>query len=373
MSTSGFDSPLSQRLLGVLSLPDSLCFHHETLPARVVFGAGTLARLPEEVARLQLRRVLILSTAGQRALADRVDALLGPLAADVFAGAVMHTPSQVTGTALALASRRQIDGLIAIGGGSAIGLSKALALRTDLPQIVIPTTYAGSEATPVLGETLDGVKRTQRSLKVLPETILYDVELTVRLPVHVSMASGLNAMAHAAEALYSADRNPLTSVMAEAALAALIDALPRIHSRPDDFDARAAALCGAWLSGCCLAAVGMALHHKLCHTLGGTFGLPHAETHAILLPHALAYNLPFAPEAQRILGRALHHDDPAIALEQFARRLSLPRALSQLGMSEAAIDQAADLAVRNPYPNPRPLEREALRGLLARAWAGDPP
>ena len=317
--------------------------------------------------------MLILSTAGQRAHADRVAALLGPLTTDVFAGAVMHTPVHVTEAALALASGLQIDGLIAIGGGSAIGLSKALALRTALPQIVIPTTYAGSEATPILGETLEGVKHTQRSLKVLPETALYDPELTVGLPVHVSMASGLNAMAHAAEALYSGDRNPLTSRLAEAGLAAFVDALPRIQSQPDDLEARSAALCGAWLCGCCLGAVGMGLHHKLCHTLGGTFGLPHAETHAILLPHALAYNLPFAPEAHRILARTLHGKDPAIALEQFTRRLSLPRALSELGMSEAAIDDAADLAVRNPYPNPRPLQRAALRGLLARAWAGDPP
>jgi maleylacetate reductase len=350
-----------------------LTFQYDALPARVVFGAGTLARLPEEAARLKLRRVLVLSTAGQRAQAERVAAILEPRAVDIFAGAVMHTPVEVTEAAIVLASRLEIDGLIAIGGGSAIGLSKALALRTDLPQIVIPTTYAGSEATPILGETLEGVKHTQRSLQVLPETILYDAELTVRLPVQVSMASGLNAMAHAAEALYSADRNPLTSRMAEAALAAFVDALPRIQARPDDLEARSAALCGAWLSGCCLGAVGMALHHKLCHTLGGTFGLPHAETHAILLPHALAYNLPFAPEAYRMLARVLHCEDPAIALEQFTRRLSLPRALSELGMPEAAIDHAADLAVRNPYPNPRPLERAALRGLLARAWAGDPP
>jgi maleylacetate reductase len=350
-----------------------LTFQYDVLPARVIFGAGTLAQLPEETARLQLRRVLILSTAGQRRHADRVGALLGPPAAGIFAGAVMHTPGQVTEAALTLASDLQIDGLIAIGGGSAIGLSKALALRTDLPQIVIPTTYAGSEATPVLGETLEGVKRTQRSGRILPETILYDVELTVGLPVHVSMASGLNAMAHAAEALYATDRNPLTTLMAEAALAAFIDALPRIQSRPNDLEARSAALYGAWLCGCCLGAVGMALHHKLCHTLGGTFGLPHAETHAILLPHALAYNLPFAPDAHRILARTLPREDPAVALEKFTRRLGLPRALSDLGMPEAAIDHAADLAVHNPYPNPRPLEREALRRLLARAWAGDPP
>ena len=348
-------------------------FQYDALPARVVFGAGTMARLPEEAARLQLQRALIISTAGQRKHAERVKELLGPLAADVFANAVMHTPSQVTETALARTADLRVDGFIAIGGGSAIGLSKALALRTDLPQIVLPTTYAGSEATPILGETVANVKQTQRSVKVLPETILYDVDLTVGLPVPVSMASGLNAMAHAVEALYAPDRNPVTNLMAEAALTALIDALPRIQAGADDRDARTVALCGAWLSGCCLGVTTMALHHKLCHTLGGTFDLPHAQTHAVLLPHALAYNLPFAPEALRTLVRVFHQEDPARALEEFARRLGVPRALCELGMPETAIDRAADIAVHNPYPNPRPLEREALRGLLRRAWAGDFP
>jgi maleylacetate reductase len=350
-----------------------LSFQYDALPARIVFGAGTLTRLPEEAARLKLRRVLIVSTAGQRTHANRAGALLGSLTAGVFTGAAMHTPGDVTEAALVLAAELRADGFVAIGGGSAIGLSKALALRTDLPQLVIPTTYAGSEATPLLGETVAGIKQTQRSPKILPETILYDVELTVGLPVPTSMASGLNAMAHAVETLYAPDRNPLTDLMAEAALTAFIDALPRIQARPDDLDARSVALGGAWLSGCCLGVATMALHHKLCHTLGGAFDLPHAETHAILLPHALAYNLPFAPEARRTLVRVFGQEDPASALAQFARRLGLPRALCELGMPEAAIDRAADLAVRNPYPNPRALEREAIRGLLVRAWAGAVP
>jgi maleylacetate reductase len=350
-----------------------LTFQYDALPARVVFGAGTIAQLPAEAARLQLHRALIISTAGQRRHAERVKELLGPLAAGVFANAAMHTPGEVTEAAMAQAADLRVDGFIAIGGGSAIGLSKALALRTNLPQIVVPTTYAGSEATPVLGETMANVKQTQRSERILPETILYDVDLTVGLPVSVSMASGLNAMAHAAEALYAPDRNPLTNLMAEAALNALIDALPQIHDRADGIDARTTALWGAWLSGCCLGVATMGLHHKLCHTLGGTFGLPHAETHAVLLPHALAYNLPFAPDAHRTLSRVLLEPDPALALAEFARRLQLPRALRELGMPETALDSAADIAVRNPYPNPRPLEREAIRGLLARAWAGNSP
>jgi len=350
-----------------------LTFQYDALPARVVFGAGTIAQLPEEAARLQLHRALIISTAGQRRHAERLKELLGPLAAGVFANAAMHTPGEVTEAAMAQAADLRVDGFIAIGGGSAIGLSKALALRTDLPQIVVPTTYAGSEATPVLGETVANVKQTQRSEKILPETILYDVDLTVGLPVSVSMASGLNAMAHAAEALYAPDRNPLTNLMAEAALNAFIDALPQIHARVDDLDARTTALWGAWLSGCCLGVTTMGLHHKLCHTLGGSFGLPHAQTHAVVLPHALAYNLPFAPDAQRTFIRVFQDPDPARALAEFAHRLHLPRALRELDMPETALDSAADFAVRNPYPNPRPLERGAIRGLLARAWAGNSP
>ena len=350
-----------------------LSFQYDALPARVVFGVGAIARLPEEAARLHLHRALIISTAGQRKHAERVEELLGPLAVGVFANAVMHTPGEVTETAMVKVANLRVDGFVAVGGGSAIGLSKALALRTDLPQIVLPTTYAGSEATSILGETVANVKHTQRSAKILPETILYDVDLTVGLPVSVSMASGLNAMAHAAEALYAPDRNPLTNLMAEAALRALIDALPQIHDRAGDIDARTTALWGAWLSGCSLGVTTMGLHHKLCHTLGGMFNLPHAETHAVLLPHALAYNLPFAPDAQRTLLRVFPDSDPAGALAEFARRLHLPRALRELDMPETALDSAADLAVRNSYPNPRPIEREAIRGLLARAWAGSSP
>jgi maleylacetate reductase len=348
-------------------------FRYESLPGQVLFGSGTLNQLPRETARLQLHRVLIISTPGHRATAERAAVLLGNVAAGVFTDAAMHTPTEVTDAALAVAVELNVEGTVAIGGGSAIGLSKALAFRTDWPQIVVPTTYAGSEATPVLGETSQGIKQTQRSSRILPESILYDVDLTVRLPVMISMASGLNAMAHAAEALYSADRNPLTNLMADAALSTLIQALPRILSNPRDLEARASALYGAWLCGCCLGNVGMALHHKLCHTLGGAFGLPHAQMHAVLLPHALAYNLSCAPDARESLSRVLNDKEPAVALEHFARSLQLPRSLRELGMPRDAVDRAADLATRNSYPNPRPIEREAIRGMLLRAWAGDLP
>jgi maleylacetate reductase len=351
-------------------------FVYEARPARVLFGTGTTARLGEEIDRLGAARALLLSGPRQAAEAGAIAEALGPRVAGTFAGAAMHTPVDVTETALAEARRLDADVLLALGGGSTTGLGKALALRTDLPQIVLPTTYAGSEMTPILGETRDGRKTTQTTPKVLPEVVIYDVERTLGLPVALSVTSGLNAMAHAAEALYARDGNPVTDLMAEAGLAALARALPGIVAAPSDLAARGEALYGAWLCGTCLGAVGMALHHKLCHTLGGTFDLPHAETHAVVLPHALAYNAPAAPEAMARIARALGAppgSEAASALHALAATLGAPRALRDLGMPETGIDRAADLAIENPYWNPRPVERAPLRALLARAWAGDPP
>ena len=348
-------------------------FQYQGSPARVVFGHGTLGQLGEEADRLALKRLLVISTRGPRAHAERALNALQGRAAAVFDEAAMHTPVDVTERALALALQNRVDGLLAIGGGSAIGLSKALALRTDLPQIVVPTTYAGSEATPILGETQDAIKVTQRSEKILPEVIVYDVDLTLGLPVPISIASGLNAVAHAAEALYAPDGNPLISALAEDGVAALLGSLPVVFARPTNAPARSAALYGAWLCGTCLGAVAMGLHHKLCHALGGTFGLPHAETHAIILPHVLAYNLPSAPGARRRLSRTLGSRDPASAIAQLALAMDVPHALRDIGMPEAGLAQTADVATQNAYANPRPVDRDALLLLLRRAWAGEPP
>jgi alcohol dehydrogenase class IV len=265
---------------------------------------------------------------------------------------------------------RHADAVVAVGGGSTTGLGKAIALRTDLPQIVLPTTYAGSEMTPILGETKDGVKTTQRTPKVLPEVVIYDVDLTLTLPVGLTATSGMNAIAHAVEALYAKDGNPIVSLMAEEGIAALARALPRIVTEPGDQEARSDALYGAWLCGVCLGAVGMALHHKLCHTLGGTFDLPHAETHTIVLPHATAYNAPAAPEAMARIARALGAEDAAGGLYDLAVRIGAPRSLAAIGMPESGLDRAADLAVTNPYWNPRPIERPGIRQLLQDAYEG---
>lgn len=348
-------------------------FTYNGLPARVVFGSGTLAELPVEVDRLGAKRALVLTTPTRTKWGEEIRQMLGARTAGVFPGAVMHTPVTVTDEAMRMVREIGADCTIAMGGGSTVGLGKAIALRTGLPQIVVPTTYAGSEMTPIIGETKDGVKATQKSMAVLPETVIYDVDLTLSMPPQLSGISGINAIAHSVEALYAQDRNPIVSIMAEQSIAALGRALPAICKDRSDREARTDALYGTWLAGTCLGLVGMALHHKLCHTLGGTFDLPHAETHTIVLPHATAYTAPAAPDAMAAISRALGVADPARGLYDLAKTVGAKLALRDLGMPESGIDKAADLAVKSPYWNPRPIEREAIRVLIARAWAGEPP
>jgi maleylacetate reductase len=349
----------------------SQSFVYQAQPARVVFGRGTMETLPDEADRLGLRRLLVLSTPEQAGLAAQVQQLLGERAAGAFAGATMHTPVEVTERALRVVKELDIDGVVSVGGGSTTGLGKAIALRTDLPQIVLPTTYAGSEMTPLLGETRDGVKTTQRSPKVLPEVVVYDVDLTLSLPAQMSALSAFNAIAHAVEALYAPDGNPIVSLMAEEGVRAIVEALPRVMRELGDADARADLLYGAWLSACCLGSATMGLHHKLCHTLGGLFDLPHAQTHAIVLPYALAYNAPEIPAAIKHLGRAMKTEDPVLALVQLERECGIPLALRDIGMPRDGIPRAIEQAMANPYGNPRRIEAGALGELLERAWAGE--
>jgi maleylacetate reductase len=345
-------------------------FIYQSLPTRVVFGRGTSAALPAETDLLGLQRVMVLSTPEQAALAEHVRQLLGERAVCLFSGATMHTPVDVTARALEWVSNEQIDGVVAVGGGSTTGLGKAIALRTDLPQIVLPTTYAGSEMTPILGETQDGRKTTQRSPKIQPEVVIYDVDLTLSLPPAMSALSAFNAIAHAVEALYAPDSNPIVALMAAEGVRSIVDVLPRLTAAPGDVEMRASLLYGAWLCACCLGTTTMGLHHKLCHTLGGLFDLPHAQTHAIVLPYALAYNAPNIPDVLARLARAMSTDDAVQALLRLERDGGMPLALRDIGMPHDGIERAVEQALANPYANPRPVERDALRELLERAWAG---
>lgn len=339
-------------------------FVYSALPTRVIFGRGKLHDVAAEASRLGMKRPLIITTAHQAGSGASIVKSTNGVA---FSGAAMHTPTNVTDTALALLKAEHCDGTIALGGGSSTGLGKAIALRTDLPQLVIPTSYAGSEMTNILGETADGAKTTKRDAKIQPETVIYDADLLDTLPDHFAATSGVNAIAHAVEGLYAVDGNPIVSLMAEEGIRALANALPRGKAGHDE------ALYGAWLCGTVLGSVSMALHHKLCHVLGGSFNLPHAETHTVILPHAAAYNAANSPEAMHSISRALGVADAARGLFDLAQRLHAPRTLKEIGMPEAGLDKAADIAVSNPYPNPRPLERDAIRQLLDDAYHGRRP
>ncbi|HFT8010072.1 TPA: maleylacetate reductase [Burkholderia cenocepacia] len=348
-------------------------FLYQARAARVIFGAGSLAHLEREVPALGAQRAIVLCTPEQRDLAEHIVERLGARAAGLYDRATMHVPIEIARDAQAFARSRDADCAVAIGGGSTIGLGKAIALESGLPILAIPTTYAGSEMTPIYGLTEGGVKRTGNDARVLPKTVIYDPALTVTLPVELSVTSGLNAIAHAAEGLYANNANPVMSLVAEEGIRALARGLPGVRRDPADLDARGQALYGAWLCGMVLGNVGMALHHKLCHTLGGSFDLPHAPTHTVVLPHALAYNAAHAPDAMQRIARAIGTDDAARGLYALARDNGAPVSLKAIGMREADLDRAADLAAANPYWNPRPIERDGLRALLQDAFDGNLP
>jgi maleylacetate reductase len=351
----------------------SLDFIYQARPGRVVFGAGSLQHLEREVLALGAERALVLCTPEQRPSAEAIARKLGERSAGLFDRAVMHVPIEVAREAREVARELRADCAIAVGGGSTVGLGKAIALDSGLPILAIPTTYAGSEMTPIYGLTEAGLKRTGTDLKVLPRTVIYDPELTLTLPIEMSVTSALNGLAHAAEGLYSRDANPITSLIAEEAIGAIGRGLPGVVANGQNIEARGHLLYGAWLAGTVLGTVGMALHHKLCHTLGGSFNLPHAATHTIVLPHALAYNAAAAPEAMQRIARALGADNAPRAVYDLACRHGAPLALRDLGMTLSDVDKAADIASANPYWNPRPVEREAIRTLLHSAFEGAPP
>ncbi len=340
---------------------------------RVRFGPGVRHEIGAEIERLGAKRALILSTPQQAETALAFAEDVGARAAGVFTRATMHTPVSVTEEALNHVAEVGADCVVAVGGGSTTGLGKAIAYRTDLPQIVVPTTYAGSEATPILGQTEKRQKVTLKDPKVQPEVILYDAELVATLPVPMTVTSALNAIAHAAEGLYAQDRNPLSTALAIEGMRAFATALPRVIDAPGDLDARGETLYGAWLCGTVLGQVGMALHHKLCHTLGGSFDLPHAETHAIVLPHAIAYNAAAVPDLLAPVAQVFGGDAPGAALHDYATSSGAPLRLADIGMAEDDLDRAADLAVKNAYWNPAPIERDRIAGLLQAAFHGRAP
>ena len=347
-------------------------FVYNGLPARVVFGAGALAKLPEELQRLGATKALVLSTPEQRASAAEVARALGARCVGTYDKAAMHVPVDTAEEARRVAKSLGADCCVTVGGGSTTGLGKAIALTSDMPILSVPTTYAGSEMTPIYGITEGGAKKTGRDARVLPKSVIYDPTLTLSLPPALSAASGMNAIAHAVEALYSHEGNPIVSLMAEEGIRALAASLPKIVEAANDLAARTEALYGAWLCGIVLGSAGMALHHKLCHVLGGSFNLPHAETHAIVLPYAVSYN-ESAAEAMRRIERALGAEHAARGIYDLEMRLRLPMRLADIGMKESDLERAARIATESPYPNPRKVEYAPVLELLRNAYQGHRP
>jgi alcohol dehydrogenase class IV len=342
-------------------------FVHDVGAQRVVFGSGALAQIAEEAARLGLSRALVVATPGSGARLGRcVAERLGARAAGLHAQAVVHVPKTVAQAGLAAARDSAADGLVAVGGGAAIGLAKAIALDTGLPILALPTTYSGSEATPIFGTTDGERKITGRSARALPRAIVYDPDLTLELPAAVSAASGMNAVAHCVESLWIAERTPVTEALASEAMRRLAGNLPRVVADGADREARAQCLIGAWLAGTVLCA-GTALHHKLAHVLGG-LGLPHAETHAIVLPHVARFNLGAAPQARARLRDAFAGEDPAAALATMLRGFPIPQRLREVGFDKARIDFVAGEAAAMAIKAPRSATAADVRALLEAAY-----
>jgi alcohol dehydrogenase class IV len=347
-------------------------FIHDAPAQRIVFGIGTIAAVSTELDRMNVTRAVMLSTAGHRHLAGRVADLLGERVVGQFHGAVPHTPVEVTEEALDFLRNRGGDAVVSVGGGSTTGLGKAVGSRLRIEHLVIPTTYAGSELTPVVGETAGGEKTTRSGPEILPNTVIYDVQLTATLPWSITVPSAINAMAHAVEALYSPDANEHTDEMALGAIRSIDQGLRALHEDRESLDARSELLYGAYLAGRCLGAVAMGLHHKLCHVLGGSFSLPHAPTHAVVLPYAMAYNEPAALAAMSRIGEAVNSDHAPSAVQSLVRNLGGPTRLRDIGFASAGVRRAAELAVDRPYPNPREVTSAGITQLLERALGGTP-
>jgi maleylacetate reductase len=332
---------------------------------------GALGRVAGEVRRLGATRVLLIAGPSAAGPADAIAADLGPALAERIDEVVMHVPQEAADAATARAAGA--DALVCVGGGSAIGLGKAVALSTGAPIVAVPTTYAGSEMTSIWGRTTGGRKITGRDPQVLPRIVVYDPELTLSLPVPVSAASGMNALAHCVEGLYAPGGSAASALLAEEGIRALASALPRVVAAPADLGARTDALYGAWLAGWTLGTTGMGVHHKICHVLGGTYDLPHAAVHSAVLPYAAAFNAGHARVALARAARALRASDAATGLWELARAIGAPTALADLGFSPDQAGPAAELVAAAEPVNPRPVDAAGVRTLLLAACAGDRP
>jgi alcohol dehydrogenase class IV len=348
-------------------------FVYDALPGRVVFANGAFDRVPDELTRLGVSRVLVIADRSGEAWADRLAEALGRTLVARIDDVRVHVPIERAEAARAIARDSRADAIVTIGGGSATGLGKAVALEAPLPILAVPTTYAGSEMTPIWGLTEGARKQVGRDPRVQPRIVVYDPVLTLTLPIAVAGPSGMNALAHCAEALYAAGASPIASLMAEQGIRVLSSGLPRVVAHPDDLDARGDVLAGAYLAAAAFASAGSGIHHKICHVLGGAYDLPHAEMHTVILPHALALVAPSEPEAMARIGSALGDADVPAAVYDLAVALGAPTSLQAIGMPPDRLDEAAALIVDAIPGAPKPVDIPAIRALLANAFEGRRP
>jgi maleylacetate reductase len=349
-------------------------FTWSALPSRVVFAAGAVRRVPDEIARLEKQRALLIGSGGStRTALDRLRAALGARCAGEVRHSAQHVPSEIADDAIRAARDCAADIVVSVGGGSATGLGKAVAQACDLPLIAVPTTYSGSEMTPIWGRTSEGRKQTWSDARVLPRTVVYDPELCVGMPPRLAAASGMNALAHCIEALWAAGANPITSALAREGGRHLTDGLPHVVDDPDDVATHASNLVGACLAGVALAQAGIGIHHRTCHVLGGGWNLPHAETHAVVLPHSTALVGARAPDAIAEASRLLEADDPPVAIFLLLERLRLPVSLAALGMPEDALEEAARRVMDASRDDPLVADEDAVRRMLDDAFVGRAP
>lgn len=350
-------------------------FTYTTYPQRILFDSAAQAVVPAEVRRLGLKRILVVRTPGARSAADcePIARSLGNDLAATYSEARVHVPIETLRACVTLHRSAGADGIVAIGGGSAIGLGKLVAAETKTPLIAVPTTYSGAELTPFNAVTEAGAKVQRRDPAMMPASVVYDPELTLTLPLSVSGPSMMNALAHAVEGMYAPDTNPIVVAKAEMAIGLAATALPAIAVQLHNRAARRDLLLSAMLAGEVLAVTAMGLHHKLCHILGGGFDLPHAGVNAVILPYAVAYNTPGCPEVMTRIAAALGAKDAAAGLYDLAQATGAPSSLAALGLPQAAIDAVARTAAGQTYDNPMPLETDRLRRLLDDAWCGRRP
>lgn len=342
---------------------------------RVLFGEDSILKLKEEVEFLGCSHPLLISTPANR-IDEKIKTVLKPMEFEIFNRAMMHVPEENISDALSILQKTPVDSFLAIGGGSAIGMAKALALQTGFPIIVVPTTFSGSEMTPIWGITTDGIKKTGQDERVLPKTVIYEPDFFKSLPPSIAGVSALNAMAHCVEALYAENSDPVTDLMAEEGIRLIASNLSFIQLQKENLEFLEKIICGAWMAGMVLAMTTMGLHHKLCHVLGGTLNLPHAQTHAIVLPHVIAFNKDSAPEAMKKLSRGCAVDNASEAVELIYGLLTKTGAqtgLKDIGMKYGDIDRIAELATQNKYSNPRLFVKQDLISLLENAFWGISP